>query len=182
MGGCVAVELLVRSPGFARGAVIDSGGAYFDPDVVIAAFARRGGSRAAWAVDRFLRGPDEESLRGFIRDCLPYYDPDGQPPLDNDAVEVLLERLRPWHRAIFRWFGDELPRWDRRPSLLAVECPILVARGGLDPIFPPDLTYALEFCPQARIFHSATAGHGVIRHATEGVLASARQLIGEVQS
>ena len=168
-GGMVAQRYLARHPDHAGGVVLAATMASLDLDLVAAAFSVHGGQHAGEIARRFLAGDDSLGDE-YDRVCLPLY---ATTPLGATRFSKIV--VNPDLSAHFKqeWNGMDL-----REGLAAVECPVLVVGGKLDPICPMRaVNEIVEALPDrhVRVVELANASH--LEAAVDGIAGFVREFI-----
>lgn len=178
-GGIVAQAYATRHPDHPARLILVStaarGGAHTERRVAL--FEQLGGPEAgALARRRLIDGDTSpEVLDAWLRVCVPLYT---RSPADPDQ----LHRQRR-NAACTRWFSrteGEGNRFDLRPALRQVACPVLLLGGALDPMLPVEnqREIAAALPPQrVRYEEFPHAGHGVLPDARERTLGLLREFI-----
>lgn len=126
-GGFVAVNYALRHPGHAAKLILSSTTAHIDLDRSYTMFERLGGAEARMVAEAFWTSATEETFAEYQRVCLPLYTQRAQQP------EVFARMTRNLDVAAhFRRSGEM--RFDYRPRLGNIRCPVLVMAGALDPM------------------------------------------------
>ena len=165
-GGFVALNYAVRHPEHPAKLILSSTAARIDLERSGEMFEMLGGAEARDVAEAFWADPSEESFREYQRVCMPLYTQRLQPP------EVAARMTRNLDVAAhFRHTGEML--FDYRDRLDAIQCPVLVMAGSLDPMvtiadarelaaaLPPSTTRFVEF---------PTAGHMLALEDPEAVI------------
>jgi pimeloyl-ACP methyl ester carboxylesterase len=180
-GGMVALSYATRHPQHVGKLILMNtaarGGAYTQRRVDL--FEQLGGPVAgALARRRLLEGDTSPAvLQAWLRDCYPHYN---RTPIDADGLRraVLNDEATRW----FSHVDGEAHRFDLRPDLHRIKCPVLLMGGTLDPmvpvenqrdiaaLLPPHLLRYVEF---------DGAGHGLVADAPGRTLDVLREFIAQ---
>ncbi|MBU6258837.1 MAG: alpha/beta hydrolase [Burkholderiales bacterium] len=177
-GGFVAQRYLARHPGHAAKVVLSSTAPNMDLDRKLAMFERLGGGVARDAAAAFWTAPGPQTWIAYERYCRPLYN--RVRPQGDDASRRAL--FSP--EILYAWAAGEQRSMNLRPGLAAVQCPVLVLAGELDPVTPiddaRDIAAAIP-APWGRLATFAHAGHGVWRDEPEAAMSILREFIcGEI--
>ena len=177
-GGFVTMSYAAQFPDHALGLVLASTAARTDMDRKLAAFEAAGGSRARTIAQAFWATPDAANVAAYQEVCMPLYTPPGTVVEPTSRVIMRLESF--YH---FTGAGREMMTYDFRPALGAVQCPVLVVSGGLDPITPPGDSAEIIACLPPGLARSQVfpeCGHGVERTDPEGYERVLRGFLAEL--
>jgi pimeloyl-ACP methyl ester carboxylesterase len=171
-GGMVAQRYLARHPGHPGRVILAGTAARLDLDLVAAAFAARGGEHAAEIARCYLAG-DQSRADDYDRVCLPLY---ATTPVEATRfARVVVNPDLSGH------FKREWNTIDLRPGLAAVECPVLVVGGELDPICPvPAVDEIVKALPPQHVRFVELAGASHMEAAADGIAALVREFLGEL--
>lgn len=179
-GGFVAQEYLRRHPDHAAGVILSSTAARMCPDLIAAAFERRGGPAVRDAAMDFWNDVRAEKVEAFSRTCMPYYT--AQQPAD--GVPGRRRSLqKPEVLEHFSGRGGEMWQMDFRDSLRGTRVPVLVLAGDLDPITPWECAEELvaHLPPHLTTYHRVPhCGHGLWRDDPDGCFAVIRSFLDKV--
>lgn len=165
-GGFVALNYALRHPEHPAKLILSSTAARIDLERSAEMFEMLGGAEARDVAEAFWADPSEESFREYQRVCMPLYTQRPQPP------EVAARMTRNLDVAAhFRHTGEML--FDYRDRLDAIQCPVLVMAGSLDPMVTiadaRELAAALP-SSTTRFVEFPTAGHMLALEDPEAVI------------
>jgi proline iminopeptidase len=175
-GGFVAQRYLARHPAHPSRVVLSSTSPHMGLERKLAAFERLGGSAAREAARRFWTAPGPATWADYSQVCRPLYNQ--VAPANDDA------RLRTLHRdeILFTSAAGEQQHMNLLPGLAAVQCPVLVMAGVLDPVCPladsEDIAAAIP-APFSRLVRFAGSGHGAWRDEPDAAFDLLRGFIAE---
>ncbi|HSG55471.1 MAG TPA: alpha/beta hydrolase [Paracoccaceae bacterium] len=159
-GGMVAMHYGVRHPDGPSKLVLSSTAARMRYDVTLEVFQRLGGDAAVAVARANWDNPSAETFAAYERMCLPLYNPNPAP----DATAAMNRAIRKREVGV-HFFQNELRHMDLRPSLVAIQCPVLVIASGHDPITPivcgEELAAAIGNNARLEVFPDC--GHGSYR-------------------
>jgi pimeloyl-ACP methyl ester carboxylesterase len=173
-GGFVAQRYLARHPAHPGKVVLSSTSHHFGLARKLALFERLGGATARQVAEAFWTDPTPASWADYERICRPLYNP--TPPSDPDARH----RTVSVDEILFHTARHEMPTMDLRPGLAAVQCPVMVLHGALDPVTPiEDAEEIVAALPAHWVQFEpfADAGHGVWRDQPDPALAVLRRFV-----
>jgi pimeloyl-ACP methyl ester carboxylesterase len=173
-GGFVAQRYLARHPAHPGKVVLSSTSHHFGLARKLALFERLGGATARQVAEAFWTDPKPASWADYERVCRPLYNP--TPPSDPDARYRTLSV----DEILFHTARHEMPTMDLRPGLAAVQCPVMVLHGELDPVTPIDDAEEIVAALPPRwvqFERFAGAGHGVWRDQADAALAVLRRFV-----
>jgi pimeloyl-ACP methyl ester carboxylesterase len=125
-GGFVAMAYAARYPDHPAKLILQSTSARLDVERIVAAFEEIGGPVAAAAAREFWTTHDNESMMRYLEHCIPLY---CSEPLTDSMTRCVL------NLDLLTGFEGEM-EMDLRTGLGAVQVPVLVLAGRLDPITP----------------------------------------------
>jgi proline iminopeptidase len=173
-GGFVAQRYLARHPAHAARVVLSSTSHHMGLERKLAMFDRLGGADAREAARAFWTAPGPATWAAYNRYCRDLYN--RIQPANDDARQrtVFNEDI------LFASAAGEQQAMQLLPGLAAVQCPVLVMAGELDPVTP--LADAQEIAaaippPWGRLVTFPQAGHGAWRDEPEAALAVLREFI-----
>jgi proline iminopeptidase len=174
-GGFVALNYAIRHPEHPARLVLASTTAHVHLERLLANFERRGGAEARAVAERVFADPTADNQEEFLRVCGPLYTQRPLPPEVWARVTMRTEVAEHFTR------GEEL-RFDFRPRLGEIRCPVLLLAGELDPAVPiedaEELAAALP-PDRLRFVRFADAGHMLAAEQPEAVLALIREFVLE---
>jgi pimeloyl-ACP methyl ester carboxylesterase len=134
-GAIIAQAYLSRHPGRAGAAILVNPCARMVKDVLVEGFGKLGGPEAAAAADAMYTLGGMEQVPAFFRHCLPHYSRKGSlgPPGAASRVTINFQVSQHFFRT-----GGEAFRFDHRPALAGVTCPVLMLAGAHDPVTRPE--------------------------------------------
>jgi pimeloyl-ACP methyl ester carboxylesterase len=174
-GGIVALNYAIRHPQHPARLVLISTRAHTNLERIFAAFARLGGAEVRAVAERGFTNPTPEHLEAYLRVCLPLYN---QRPLPAE----LLARVTQRDEVSLHFTREEELRFDYRGRLGAIQCPVLLLSGELDPAVPIEDAeeLAAELPPERlRFARFADAGHMLAAEQPEAVLSLIREFVLE---
>ena len=173
-GGFVAQRYLARHPAHPSKVILSSTSHHGDLGRKLAMFEKLGGPAAREAAERFWSMPDEDTWIRYRTACLALYN--RTPPADPLAAgrTVFNEAI------LFAFISGEKRAMDLLPGLKAVQCPVLVMAGAMDPVCP--LGDAREIAaaiprPWGRLEVFERSGHGAWRDEPEAAMAVLRAFV-----
>lgn len=173
-GGFVAQRYLARHPAHAGKVILSSTSHHFGLDRKLAMFQRLGGPAARDAAQRFWTDPTPQTWDAYERLCRPHYNT--TPAADPDAKvrTITVDDI------LFHTARHEMPTMNLRPGLAAVQCPVLVMHGDMDPVTPIEDGEEIVAALPARWMQFkrfANVGHGAWRDDPRGAMAVLRAFI-----
>jgi pimeloyl-ACP methyl ester carboxylesterase len=172
-GGFVALNYAIRHPEHPARLVLAATTAHVHLERVLTNFERLGGAEARMVAERVFADPSAENQEEFLRVCGPLYNLRPLPPEVWSRVTMRSEVAEHFTR------GEEL-RFDFRPRLGEIRCPVLLLAGDLDPVVPiEDAEELAAGLPQDRLrfVRFADAGHGLAAEQPEEVLGLIREFV-----
>ncbi|CAB4889633.1 unannotated protein [freshwater metagenome] len=178
-GGFVAQRMAARHPGFATGYVLLSTAADKDRDAIFAMFARLGGAKAELAAREFWQAPTQEAMAAavvdYVKVCGPLY-------TQSPGNHFLNRRTINNNDVLTHFNHHEGPGMNLLPELAAVQEPVLVAHGELDPVTPmvgaERIVSALP-AHLVRFERFSASGHGVFRDEPDAFFDVLRSFVNE---
>ncbi len=172
-GGFVAQRYLVRHPAHAAKVVLSSTSHHLGLERKLVMFDKLGGSAAREAARAFWQAPAPATWGPYNDHCRDLYNP---TPGNADARQrtVFVEDI------LFTSASGEQQTMQLLPGLAAVQCPVLVMAGELDPVTPladaQDIAAAIP-APWGRLVTFPNAGHGAWRDEPVAAMATLRDFI-----
>jgi proline iminopeptidase len=159
-GGMVAQSYATRHPDHPAKLILASTTARMDFPTIFEAFDRIGGNEARAIAEGYWLTPSPESRARYRERCFPLYRP--RPDPDRDAMKraIVNDDLA----VHFAGPHNEMGRFDFRPALKTIRCPVLVLGGDRDPITPISFSETIAACLPShlvRFERFAGCGHGV---------------------
>lgn len=176
-GGFVAMEYMRRHPGHARGVILSSTAARMQLDLIVKAFARRGGPDIGKAADDFWSDITADKVLPYAAQVMPYYTV--KAPMDGPGRARSIVKAEVLEH--FSGKGGEMWRMDFRDSLPRVTDRVLVLCGDQDPITPWECSEEIiGLLPRetSRLHRFPHCGHGTFRDDPDGTFALIRQFMG----
>jgi pimeloyl-ACP methyl ester carboxylesterase len=177
-GGSLMVQAyLARHPGQPAGAILLNACSRMTQEGLVATYEKHGGPEAAQAARAMYGQPGPDDYAAFFRLCLPLYSRDR----DLSSLAASRDRVRMNPAASAHFFAPQGEAWrfDHRQALAAVECPVLVAIGGLDPVTPAEwgreVAAALS---RAELLEFENASHLLATDEPDRLAAAIRSFIG----
>ncbi len=174
-GGFVALNYAIRHPEHPARLVLAATTAHVHLERVLTNFERLGGTEARTVAERGFADPSAENHKEFLRVCMPLYTRRPLPPEIFARMTMRNEVAEHFTR------GEEL-RFDFRPRLGEIRCPVLLLAGELDPAVPiedaEELAAALP-PDRVRFVRIADAGHMLAAEQPEAVLPLIREFVLE---
>lgn len=175
-GGFVAMEYLRRHPGHAAGVILSSTAARMQLDLIVKAFARRGGPAIGQAADDFWSDVKADRVLSYAAQVMPFYTV--KSPMDGPGRARSI--MRPEVLEHFSGKGGEMWDMDFRDSLPRAASPVLVLCGDQDPITPWECSEEIiALLPKAtsRLHRFPHCGHGTFRDDPDATFALIRQFM-----
>lgn len=173
-GGFVAQRYLARHPQHPAKVVLSSTSGEMGLARKIEGFARRGGDALREPVRAFWSDPTPESFAAYWDACRACYT--AGPPADAQSAQRTLLKLE----ILLHFVRHEMPAMDLLSGLAAVQCPVLVMAGVLDPVCPIEDAQDIAAALPARWMQMQrfeTAGHGAWRDDPVAAMACLRRFI-----
>jgi proline iminopeptidase len=172
-GGFVAQRYLARHPAHAAKVVLSSTSHHLGLERKVAAFTRFGGAAAGAAARAFWTAPSPATWAPYNAHCRHVYNP--TPPNDEGRQRTVFNE-----DILFASASGEQQTMQLLPGLSAVQCPVLVMAGELDPVTPladaQDIAAAIP-APWGRLVTYPNAGHGAWRDDPVAAMATLRDFI-----
>jgi len=171
-GGMVAMRFASRYPDRLQALVLASTFARRRDELVVEAFRRRGGDRAAEAARIFFADPFA-GAGDYISLCLPLYEVGPKDPLAGGRQVVRQE-------VALHFIAGENRTVNLLPELTNVQCPVLLLAGQQDPVVPVEMLEEIEGALTAadvEIEVFPDAGHGVYGDAPDAFIERVRTFI-----
>ena len=172
-GGFVAQRYLARHPRHPAKVVLSSTSPAMNLARKLAMFERLGGPLARAAAERFWTAPSAATWAPYNDHCKRHYN---VPPPNEDAGRRTLIK----EDILFASAGGEQQTMNLLPGLAAVQCPVLVMAGALDPVCPladaQDIAAAIP-APWGRLATFEHSGHGAWRDEPDAAFALLREFI-----
>jgi proline iminopeptidase len=172
-GGFVAQRYLARHPAHAAKVVLSSTSHHMGLERKVAAFTRFGGEAAGAAARAFWTAPSPATWAPYNTHCRHVYNP--TPPNEEGRLRTVFNE-----DILFASASGEQQTMQLLPGLAAVQCPVLVMAGELDPVTPladaQDIAAAIP-APWGRLVTFPNAGHGAWRDEPVAAMATLRDFI-----
>ncbi len=180
-GGFVAQAYATRYPDHPGKLILLSTAAKIDFPAIFATFARIGGPEIGALAESYWLNPTAEGRARYLKECVPFYrHRRDQPPADFSRVimrtEVALH---------FNGPHNEHGRFDFRPDLANLRCPVLLMAGEHDPIIPLPLVEATAAAIPAHLLRFERligCGHDIHGDAPETVFGTIRAFLADEPS
>ena len=175
-GGFVAQRYLARHPAHPAKVILSSTSHHGDLGRKLDMFERLGGVAAREAALMFWTTPNAETWAHYRAVCLALYNQ--TPPRDALAAgrTVFNEAI------LFAFVGGEKTTMDLLPGLKAVQCPVLVMAGTMDPVCPladaEEIAAAIP-APWGRLVVFEHSGHGAWRDEPDAAMRVLRAFIAD---
>lgn len=173
-GGFVAQRYLARHPAHPARVVLSSTSPALNLARKLLMFERLGGPEARAAAEHFWTAPSAATWAPYEQWCKPHYNT--VPPTDALAAQRIVFNLD----ILFASAGGEQREMDLLPGLAAVQCPVLVMAGALDPVCPladaRDIAAAIA-PPWSRLAVFERSGHGAWRDEPDAAFALLREFV-----
>lgn len=178
-GGMVAMHYAARYPQGPSKLILSSTAAQFRLDATKDMMRHLGGDEAATLAEQFFTAPSEDVYKAYAETCLPHYTQSVDP-----NAGAFRKRAIERPEVAVHFFEAEMMEMDMRAELAAIECPVLVLGGVLDPVTPPICSQEIA----AAVGHNATlemfagCGHGVHRDDPDGAERAMRAFLAGGES
>jgi pimeloyl-ACP methyl ester carboxylesterase len=159
-GGYVAQAYAARFPDHPAGLILAGTAPRFVLERSLTMFSRLGGPEVADVARRFFGNPAGEFAE-YLATCFPFYGRTPAPPETVARVVINVDVADHFVRG-------EMPSFDLRASLAAVQAPTLVLSGATDVIATPeDVSELLGCLPGSLVTHRSfgESGHEIFRDA-----------------
>jgi proline iminopeptidase len=175
-GGFVAQRYLARHPAHPSKVILSSTSHHGDLARKLAMFEKLGGVAARESAAAFWSQPDAQTWKHYRDVCLSLYN-------QKFPADPLAAGRTVFNEAIlFAFVGGEKKTMDLLPGLKAVQCPVLVMAGRMDPVCPladaEEIAAAIP-APWGRLAVFEKSGHGAWRDEPEAAMAVLRGFIDE---
>ena len=174
-GGMVAMHYAVRHPDGPARLILSSTAAQFRLDATQDMMRRLGGERAAQLARGFFMEPSIDGHEEYMQVCAPLYTQTDAP----DAKDFMARAINRPEVGV-HFFTNEMHDMDMRGAIRAIECPVLVMGGALDPVTPPICSeeIAKAIGDNATLLMFEGCGHGVHRDDPNGAEQAMRSFLG----
>ena len=169
----MAQRYLARHPQHPAKVVLSSTSPAMNLARKLAMFERLGGPAARDAAARFWTDPSAATWAPYNLHCKRHYNV--PPPNEEAGLRTLINE-----DILFASAGGEQQTMNLLPGLAAVQCPVLVMAGALDPVCPlqdaQDIAAAIP-APWGRLATFDQSGHGAWRDEPDAAFALLREFI-----